>query len=71
MIFRRRTEPAAPEQPERAAGYGLLASAVVALAPHVPRWPWWLTAALGLLFGWRFLMLRRGWPAASSSSTRR
>ena len=63
MIFRRRAEPAASEQPERAAGYGLLASAVVALAPLVAGWPWWLTAALGLLFGWRFLMLRRGWPA--------
>ncbi len=63
MIFRRRAEPVAPEQPERAAGYGLLASAVVALAPLVAGWPWWLTAALALLFGWRFLMLRRGWPA--------
>lgn len=63
MIFRRRAEPAASEQPERAAGYGLLASAVVALAPLVAGWPWWLTAALVLLFGWRFLMLRRGWPA--------
>jgi transglutaminase-like putative cysteine protease len=63
MIFRRRAEPAAPDQPERAAAYGLLASAAVALLPQVPRWPWWLSAGLVLLFGWRFLMLRRGWPA--------
>ena len=50
------------ELPARAAGYGLLASAVVALLPHLPRWPWWLNLLLALLFGWRALMLRRGWP---------
>jgi transglutaminase-like putative cysteine protease len=48
---------------ERAAGYWLLGAAVVALLPHVPRLPVWLSAVLALLFTWRFLMVQRAWPA--------
>lgn len=51
------------ELPDRSAGYDLLAAATVALLPHVARFPWWLTPGLAALFVWRFLMLRRGWPA--------
>jgi len=54
--------PSIDEQAERAAGYWLLAAAVVVLLPHVERLPWWLSAVLALLFGWRFFMLQRGWP---------
>lgn len=49
--------------PDRAAAYGLLASAVVAVLPHLTRLPWWLTLYLAALFVWRYLMLRRGYPA--------
>jgi len=49
-------------QPDRAAGYGLLASAALTLLPHLLRWPVWLPPLLALLFAWRFFMLRRGWP---------
>jgi len=48
---------------ERAAGYWLLGAAVVALLPHVPRLPVWLSAVLAALFTWRFLMVQRAWPA--------
>ena len=48
---------------ERAAGYWLLGAAVVALLPHVPRLPVWLSAVLAVLFTWRFLMVQRAWPA--------
>jgi len=48
---------------ERAAGYWLLGAAVVALLPHVPRLPVWLSAVLAALFAWRFLMVQRAWPA--------
>jgi transglutaminase-like putative cysteine protease len=48
---------------ERAAGYWLLAAAIVVLLPLVPRLPWWLAAVLAALFGWRFLILRRAWRA--------
>lgn len=48
---------------ERAAGYWLLAAAIVVLLPHVVRLPIWLSAALAVLFGWRFLIMYRGWPA--------
>jgi len=51
------------ELPDRAAGYGLLASAVVAMLPHLGRLPWWLTLYLTVLFTWRLFMLRRSWPA--------
>ena len=64
------TPPQAPDRvpseaafAERAAGYWLLAAAVVVLLPHVARLPIWLSALLALLFGWRFLIMRRGWPA--------
>ncbi len=50
---------------ERAAGYWLLGTAVVALLPHVARLPVWLSAVLTALFAWRFLMIRRAWPAPS------
>jgi transglutaminase-like putative cysteine protease len=46
---------------ERAAGYWLLAAAIVVLLPHVVRLPIWLGAVLGALFGWRFLIMRRAW----------
>lgn len=48
---------------ERAAGGWLLVAAVVVLLPHVPRFPLWFNAALVLIFGWRFFILTRGWPA--------
>jgi transglutaminase-like putative cysteine protease len=48
---------------ERAAGYWLLGTAIVALLPHVPRLPVWLIAALAALFAWRFFMIQRAWPA--------
>ena len=48
---------------ERAAGYWLLGAAVVVLLPHVPRFPLWLSVVLAALFAWRFLMVRRAWPA--------
>ena len=48
---------------ERAAGYWLLAAAIVVLLPHVARLPIWLNIILALLFGWRFLIMHRGWPA--------
>jgi transglutaminase-like putative cysteine protease len=48
---------------DRAAGYWLLAAAIVVLLPLVPRFSWWLTLVLATLFGWRFLMLRRAWPS--------
>lgn len=48
---------------ERAAGGWLLVAAVVVLLPHVPRFPLWFSAALAALFGWRFFILTRGWPA--------
>ncbi len=48
---------------ERAAGYWLLGAAIVALLPHVPRLPVWLSAVLAALFIWRFLMVQRAWPA--------
>lgn len=48
---------------ERSAGYWLLAAAVVVLLPHLERLPYWLSAVLALLFVWRLLMLRRGWPS--------
>ena len=64
------TQPQAPDRvpseavyAERAAGYWLLAAAIVVLLPHVARLPVWLSALLALLFGWRFLIMRRGWPA--------
>ncbi len=55
----------APESdsPDRAAAYGLLVSAVVAVLPHLGRLPWWLTLYLAALFAWRYLMLKRGYPA--------
>jgi len=65
MASTRTTELPPDEVPDRAAAYGLLASAVVALVPHTLRYPLWLTALLALLFAWRFLMLRRGWPMPS------
>jgi len=56
--------PRAPEAlPERAAGYWLLAAAVIVLLPHVVHFPLWLTAVLAILFAWRALVLRRNWPA--------
>lgn len=48
---------------ERAAGAWLLFAAVIVLLPHVPRFPLWFSSALALLFGWRFFILTRGWPA--------
>lgn len=51
------------DPPDRAAAYGLLASAVVAVLPHLARLPWWLTLYLAALFVWRYLMLKRGYPA--------
>lgn len=54
--------PAAAAHAERAAGYWLLAAAIVVLLPHAARLPIWLNALLVLLFGWRFLIMRRGWP---------
>jgi len=48
---------------ERAAGYWLLGAAVVVLLPHVPRLPVWLGAVLAVLFAWRFLVVKRAWPA--------
>ena len=48
---------------ERAAGYWLLAAAIVVLLPHAVRLPVWLSVALTALFTWRYLMVRRGWPA--------
>jgi len=48
---------------ERAAGYWLLGAAVVVLLPHAARFPVWLSAVLATLFAWRFLMVRRAWPA--------
>lgn len=51
------------DPPDRAAAYGLLASAVVAVLPHLGRLPWWLTLYLVVLFAWRYLMLKRGYPA--------
>jgi len=48
--------------PDRSAAYGLLASGLIAMAPYVTRLPWWLSLFIGTLAGWRFLMLRRGWP---------
>ena len=48
---------------ERAAGYWLLGAAFVVLLPHVPRFPVWLSALLAVLFGWRFFMIQRAWPA--------
>jgi transglutaminase-like putative cysteine protease len=57
-------KPRAPEAlPERAAGYWLLAAAVIVLLPHIARFPLWFTATLAGLFAWRTLMLRRNWPA--------
>ncbi len=47
---------------ERAAGYWLLGAAMVVLSPHVLRFPLWLSLVLAALFGWRFFVLRRGWP---------
>jgi transglutaminase-like putative cysteine protease len=47
---------------ERAAGYWLLAAAVVVLLPHIAHLPAWLSALLAGLFGWRFFIMRRGWP---------
>jgi len=49
--------------PDRAAAYGLVASAVVALLPHFTRLPWWLSLAILAVTAWRVLVLRRGWPA--------
>ena len=48
---------------ERAAGYWLLTAAVVVLLPHIARLPLWLAAVLAALFGWRYFILRRGWPS--------
>lgn len=60
--MKRRRPESHLELPDRAAGYGLLISAVLSLLPQLLRWPWWLLPLLAMLFAWRFFMLRRGWP---------
>ena len=55
-------QTAEQQQAERAAGYWLLAAAVVVMLPHTLRLPWWLSTILTLLFAWRYFMLRRAWP---------
>jgi len=66
--MKRRSPDPLPDVPDRAAGYGVLASAALTLLPHVSRWPWWMPALLASLFAWRVIMLRRGWPTPGALS---